>query len=778
MTTIANTTPAVISLADFVKDFGPALRDAVDQQNPPIFHPEDACPARDAVMDGLLRKPFPAQREAVQALSALLFGQGEKAAIMNGEMGTGKTMVAICTAAVAQAEGCPRTLVICPPHLVYKWRREIKETVPNARVWVLNGADTLSKLLQLRALVKDGDASNATPEYFVMGRVRMRMGYEWKHAFAHKLVSGHHPDTGEFFAHKLLACPKCGTVYRDAESQVYRTERGLPEKRLSCNHQHVDAEGHTHACGEQLWTLIRKEPLKGKRKLVLDGLKQLPTIGDKTAGKLVAMFGEEMLGNMLSDNIYEFVNLMDDDGNMVFNDRQAERIERALGKTEISFGQGGYQPTEFIKRQLPDGYFGTLVVDEAHEYKNGDSAQGQAFGVLAAKARKVLLLTGTLMGGYADDLFHLLFRANPRRMVEDGYKYRNRSLGGAVMAFMRDHGILKDVFKSTTGGSHKTSRGDKDSQRTSKAPGFGPTGICRFILPYTVFLKLKDIGGNVLPAYNEHYVEVDMDGEQRNAYEDLSKELTQVMRKALAKGDTTLLGVVLNALLRWPETCFRDETVRHPRTGDILADVPALFGETESILPGGTVQVDSLARWTPKEQKLLDICKAEKAKGRRVLVYTTYTGKQDTSLRLKTLLGTAGLKTDVLRSSVSTEQREDWILDRVDRGIDVLVCNPELVKTGLDLLEFPVIVFMQTGYSVYTLQQAARRSWRIGQRSAVDVHFLGYANTAQTACLALMAEKIAVSQSTSGDMPDTGLDVLNPNGDSVEVALAKRMLDK
>ncbi len=85
---------------------------------------------------------------------------------------------------------------------------------------------------------------------------------------------------------------------------------------------------------------------------------------------------------------------------------------------------------------------------------------------------------------------------------------------------------------------------------------------------------------------------------------------------------------------------------------------------------------------------------------------------------------------------------------------------------------------MQTGYSVYTLQQAVRRSWRIGQRSAVDVYFLGYAETAQSACLALMAEKIAVSQSTSGDMPDTGLDVLNPNGDSIEVELAKRMLAK
>ena len=44
-------------------------------------------------------------------------------------------------------------------------------------------------------------------------------------------------------------------------------------------------------------------------------------------------------------------------------------------------------------------------------------------GVLAAKARKTLLLTGTLMGGYGDDLFHLLFRALPGRMIEDCLLY-------------------------------------------------------------------------------------------------------------------------------------------------------------------------------------------------------------------------------------------------------------------------------------------------------------------------------------------------------------------
>ena len=114
-------------------------------------------------------------------------------------------------------------------------------------------------------------------------------------------------------------------------------------------------------------------------------------------------------------------------------------------------------------------------------------------------------------------------------------------------------------------------------------------------------------------------------------------------------------------------------------------------------------------------------------------------------------------------------------LDGRESGVDVIITNPDLVKTGLDMLEFPTIVFMQSGYNVYTLLQAARRSWRIGHKQDVRIYFLGYAGSAQMRCLALMAKKIAVSQSTSGDMPDSGLDVLNQGGDSVEVALAKEL---
>ena len=72
--------------------------------------------------------------------------------------------------------------------------------------------------------------------------------------------------------------------------------------------------------------------------------------------------------------------------------------------------------------------------------------------------------------------------------------------------------------------------------------------------------------------------------------------------------------------------------------------------------------------------------------------------------------------------------------------------------------------------------QATRRSWRIGQKQPVEVYFLGYQGTAQIRCLSLMAQKIAVSQSTAGTMPETGLDVLNQNADSIEVALAKQLV--
>lgn len=741
-------------LAIFIDQFGEGLLEQVRRQNPPIYDPDldtqtPVWRARQHVLDNLTRQPFEAQAHAVHAVVKLLLDHNEPAAVLNADMGTGKTMMAICVAALMQSTH-PRTLIVSPPHLVYKWRREILATVPGAKVWILNGPDTLRKLLALRNAL---GLKTSKPEFFVLGRVRMRMGFHWKPAFLTRQVL----QDGQRF--RSACCPDCMEPIErenaDGEMMPLSAEAAslmLADRRCKCSH-----------CDSTLWTLFRAgKRIDSMHDLVLGALKQMPTIGDKTARKLLSIFGEDLLGGMLDDNVYEFLNLMDESGELVFSDRQAMRMERSLASFEFSIGVGSYQATEFIKRYLPRGYFGLLVVDEGHEYKNEGSAQGQAMGVLASQCQKTLLLTGTLMGGYADDLFHLLWRINPTQMIQDGFKpARNGSMGSAAMAFMREHGVLKDVYKESTGPSHRTAKGKQMTVRTSKAPGFGPVGIMRYVVPITVFLKLRDIGQNVLPDYDEHFINVPMSQAQDEAYQRMAKHLVYELKKALAQKDNSLLGVVMNTLLAWPECCFRPETVRHPRSKAVLFSQGPVFQESEL---------------TPKEQQLLDLCKQEKAQGRKVLVYSIYSGTRDTTARLKSHLEMNGFKVAVLRASVDAARREDWVADQVERGIDVLVTNPDLVKTGLDLLEFPTIVFMQSGFNVYTLMQASRRSWRIGQKHPVKVVFLGYSGSSQVECLRLMAKKIAVTQSTSGDMPDCGLDVLNDAGDSIEVQLAKQLL--
>lgn len=743
----------IIPLDQFITDFGDGLLDAVQRQNPPVYQGQQD-ERWNSIMSGLLRKPFDAQREVVQAIGTLLLKAGNPAGVINGEMGTGKTLMGIALATVLHHEGYERCLVIAPPHLVYKWRREIIQTVPNARVWVLNGADTLRKLVSLRSAAKKPDH----PEFFILGRVRMRMGFDWEPAFSTRLVAFAEDLGGGRYRtrmEKVAACSHCGHEVGGAGNHVL----------AHLGHEHLGDKRHfCHKCGSPLWTLTRgKKSDKSMTEQVVEAMTQIPSIGEKTAKRLLDQFGTEMLSGMLADNVHQFINLMDEEGELIFNDRNARRMERFFGNTEVSFGQGGYQPTEYIKRYMPKNFFGTLLVDEGHEYKNQNSAQGQAMGVLASQCKKTILLTGTLMGGYADDLFHLLYRMNPAAMIEDGFAYSSRgSIGPAADEFMRQHGILKQTFKEGASKSHRTARGNTVVKSVSKAPGFGPKGIMRYVVPVTAFLKLKDIGDNVLPPYEEEYIGIPMDDEQQHFYSAFSATLNTKLRESLRAGDHTLLGVVINALLAWPDCCFRDENIIHPRTRKLIAQTPSLYDEVGLM---------------PKERKLIELCHEERSKGRRVLVYSTYTATRDTTARLKQLLTRAGLKVAVLKSTVEASKREDWVADQVERNVDVLITNPELVKTGLDLLEFPTIVYMQTGYNVYTLQQASRRSWRIGQTKSVRVVFLGYAGTAQTDCLTLMAKKIAVAQSTSGDMPESGLDILNQDGDSIEVALAKRLVE-
>lgn len=106
-----------------------------------------------------------------------------------------------------------------------------------------------------------------------------------------------------------------------------------------------------------------------------------------------------------------------------------------------------------------------------------------------------------------------------------------------------------------------------------------------------------------------------------------------------------------------------------------------------------------------------------------------------------------------------------------------LICNPNLIKTGLDLIEFPTLIFFQTGYSIFTLRQASRRSWRIGQDKPVKVYYLAYSGTMQETALALMAAKMETALAVEGDLTDKGLAALADSGSSMLIEMARFLVD-
>jgi hypothetical protein len=132
------------------------------------------------------------------------------------------------------------------------------------------------------------------------------------------------------------------------------------------------------------------------------------------------------------------------------------------------------------------------------------------------------------------------------------------------------------------------------------------------------------------------------------------------------------------------------------------------------------------------------------------LVYVRQTGTRDIQDRIQESLEASGLRATILSGSVNPRKREEWIAKRCD-SLDVLICNPKLVETGLDLVQFSSIVFAEIEYSLYTLWQALRRVWRLGQTKPVKAIFSVYDGTLEARALSLMGRKMRAAQLLYGD---------------------------
>ena len=643
-----------MNLGEFIDKFKDAIARRVVESYPPLYRPSE----NGGILPPLLRKPLGAQADAIRGAALSL--KAHRGTTVVGEMGTGKTFIG---AAAAHMAGFKRILVLCPPHLTRKWKREVEETVPFAGAAIVTSITDLEKLRL---------SAGSGPLFVVMSRERAKLSYRWKAAVTYRWAKSKGrlirlEETREPF--RVPCCPDCTAQVVDKDG-VPLTDADLNRRKRTCE-----------VCGSPLWQADNSGPAR-------------------------------------------------------------------------------YPLADYVKHRMK-GFFDLLVGDEVHEYKGRGSAQGIAAGVLADACGKSLSLSGTLMGGYASTLFHLLFRFSPEIRTEFGRSEESR--------WIKRYGFEEHTIGKPDDGAledGRFSRRRKFRKVVRERPGLVPSALFH-IIHNTVFLRLSDVASG-LPDYDEQILLSSMDAEedatgysQRTAYNKVFEELRKELADALKSGSKRLLATYLQTLLAYPDGCTRGETVFDPRSGDVIVAVPPLSEE----------------RLYPKEKALVDLVAAERMAGRRVLVYATHTGTRDITGRMDDILTRHGFRVAVMKAdAVAPDRREKWVADRVGEGLDVMICHPRLVQTGLDLIDFPTICWYETDYSVYVMRQASRRSWRIGQTRPVKVVFMSYRNTLQADALKLVAKKLQSSLAVEGELPEDGLAAYGDEGDDLMMALARKVV--
>src|SRR5262249_51398193 len=153
-----------------------------------------------------------------------------------------------------------------------------------------------------------------------------------------------------------------------------------------------------------------------------------------------------------------------------------------------------YEPALLIKRRLRH-FFKYLVLDEVHEEKGSDTAQGHAAAALTSSCRKVIALTGTLIGGYAEHLRPLLFRLAPSSLIGEGLGWSDAT------AFNERYGRIETRITERSGGRGEDNRMSRGSKSTTKSvrPGVMPPLFGRHLIDKAVFLGLAEVADNLPP---------------------------------------------------------------------------------------------------------------------------------------------------------------------------------------------------------------------------------------------------------------------------------------
>lgn len=216
-------------LDNYLERFGALLARRMEQTCVPLHKP-----GVDEVVDtsNLLRQPYTAQSHCITgAVRAIERTNG---VIVSAECGAGKSLMA---QAISQchAKGAYRAMVMCPPHLVEKWEREIKDTVRNPIVrQVRTYADMVNCHRHARPFGRT---------WWIVSHTRAKMGAKWRPSYVF-----HRPRRGKQYA---LQCPDCFKPI-----MLMKKLPGMPKKEATpASHEDLaDERMWCEHCKGALWT--------------------------------------------------------------------------------------------------------------------------------------------------------------------------------------------------------------------------------------------------------------------------------------------------------------------------------------------------------------------------------------------------------------------------------------------------------------------------------------------------------------------------------------------
>ncbi len=661
-------------LSKFMHEYGDQIGAHILSTYRPLYN-FDPTQEEIAILDtlGTKRKPLPGQEKPGLLPTQRHIAAGMARAIkkhgvgnLQGEMGAGKS---ITGAAVMELLNAYPAIVLCPPHLVPKWIREIEETIPGAKAMELSrigrNADDPGDVNDVRRFLQLYKAGKlGTKAVVIIANTSAKYGAGWEHAVARKKFV----DEEDSRVFEALTCPECGSpiqiVLPGGLVATATTLEELGDKRRFCQAEITGYELDEHG------RLVRDE------------------LGNPVWGK------------------------------------------RICGAPLFQFTGRRWAIAEYIAKHAKSA-FKMLIGDECHEYKSKASDRGIAFHQLVGATKYTLTLTGTFFGGRSTSIFWILHRLNAGVRKDFTFNDEKR--------WARLYGVLETTRKSKRteeDGDEDGFTGNRRYQNQAKEqPGISPA-IGNRLLDTTVFLSLKDLG-LALPHYAEEVVTLNMMDEQGMQYRSMEKKL-----RDLALNNRRYLSTWLQWTLARPNSAFRDEVVEIDevdRKGEFLRRRQLMT--LPAVVDGNTM---------PKEGWLVDFCRSERQQGRKVLIYLRQTGTRDIQDRILRILRDGGVRGEVLSSSVNPRKREEWIAKRTF-GLDALIVNPMLVQTGLDLIAFSSVVFLEIQYSLYVLWQSLRRVWRLGQTKPVKAVFSVYNDTMESRALALIGAKMKAAQLLYGD---------------------------